>query len=952
MNKKIGYLPVVLALLFACLLLLNSCGTPRLSQPIGLYVDMETQTLHWQKVKGAAAYSVEVDGNNISTKQNQFSLAALAQGEYTIKLKAVSGNEEYKDSEVVEYVFVREHETGLVYKITSNKSAYELVSIGSASGDVVMESTFRGKPVISIAKGAFRRCNRLTSLVVGEYVQTIGESAFYNCSEMTSITLPDSLISIDKNAFQNCVKLKSITIPDNVTSLPEYAFSLCKELESVKLGAGVTSIGKYAFADCAMLKSVEFNDKLATMDEYVFTGCSSLESVSFGKGLTEIGKYAFYRNTALTTVAFNEGLKTIKEGAFCESALASAAFPNSLTTIEIGAFARCADLASVTIGSGMQSIGYQAFFETKIYNDATDILRIGNWLIAAKRNDLSEIPNANTVVGVADYCFAGQKVLGTVVMSSLKYLGSSAFASCETLNYVAFNSGSLVQIGTYAFNDCEQLTDVVLSEGLVTIEAYAFIGCVRLSDAKIDLPKSLTKLGQNAFHNTQVSNLARGLIYVDNWLVGANDEVVANPRVKEGIVGISDYAFNDVNVLGEVYLPNTIKYIGRGAFYKAQYVSSINLPTSLKSIGDYAFYSCGMYFSEGETPEERFTLIIPEGTEYIGRSAFYNVGTFLNLSIPGTVKYIGDYAFRGCFAGYKLELEETDEDGNPLYCIGKLTLGDGIEYIGNYAFTKNPLTGSLTIPNSVKFIGEYAFSGCSGMTDVTLSTSLDSISAYAFQKCVALTSVTIPAGVKHIGQFAFRGCESIRDIILNEGLEQVDTYAFYGCKAVRKLQLPGTLHTVGDYAFRGMAKLTAVMIPESLVNIGKHAFYGNQATFYAECDSIPTGWSDRWNSSYRPVIFGVTLSDDNSYVESFTKNGAKILNLSDRVSITEPSRKGYTFLGWATAPNGAAVYGADAVVGAPDGTVLYSVWEEGEAPEPEAEEDVQDGTGDAAGAGN
>ena len=68
MNKKIGYLPVVLALLFACLLLLNSCGTPRLSKPIGLYVDMETQTLHWQKVKGAAAYSVEVDGNNISTK--------------------------------------------------------------------------------------------------------------------------------------------------------------------------------------------------------------------------------------------------------------------------------------------------------------------------------------------------------------------------------------------------------------------------------------------------------------------------------------------------------------------------------------------------------------------------------------------------------------------------------------------------------------------------------------------------------------------------------------------------------------------------------------------------------------------------------------------------------------------------------------------------------------------
>ncbi|MBR5601748.1 MAG: leucine-rich repeat protein, partial [Clostridia bacterium] len=232
MNKKFGYLLAVLGMLVACLLLLSACGTPRLSEPIGLYVDIDTQTLHWQKVKGASAYSVEVDGTAISTKQNQFSLAKLDAGEYTIRIKAVAGNGDYEDSPVVEYFFVREHETGLVYKATSNNSAYELVSIGSTGGDVVMESTFRGKPVTSIAKGAFRRCNRLNSLVVGEFVQSIGESAFYNCSELQSITLPQGLTSIGKNAFQNCGRLTSIVIPDGVTELPEYTFSLCKSLES------------------------------------------------------------------------------------------------------------------------------------------------------------------------------------------------------------------------------------------------------------------------------------------------------------------------------------------------------------------------------------------------------------------------------------------------------------------------------------------------------------------------------------------------------------------------------------------------------------------------------------------------------------------------------------------------------------------------------------------------
>ncbi len=952
MNKKFGYLSAVLSLFFACLILLTACGTPRLSEPIGLYVDIETQTLHWQKVKGASAYSVEVNGNTISTKQNQFSLVTLPEGEYTIKLKAVSGNDEYQDSKIVEYVFVRERETGLVYKTTANKGAYELVSIGSASGDIVMESTFRGKPVTSIAKGAFRRCNRMTSLVVGEHVQTIGESAFYACSELQSITLPNGLVSIEKNAFQNCGRLNSITIPDGVTELPEYTFSLCKELQSVKFGAGLKSIGDYAFADCEKLTSIEFNDALTTIGQYAFSGCSALPSVKLGAGVTEIGPYSFYRTTALTSVQFGDQVTTIRESAFYESALTSVTLPNSVTTIEMLAFAKCPALAEVTFGSGLQSVGYEAFIDSKIYEDATDILRIGNWVISCK-SEIKEIPNASTVVGVADYCFAGQKQLSSVKLDNAKYIGIGAFSSCEKLWEATFTTGSLIRIGAYAFANCEQLTDVGLSEGLLEIDQRAFNGCMRLEDSKINLPKSLVKVGQGVFNGTRAYILARGLVYMDHWLVGANGDVVQNPNIKKGTVGISDYAFNDTTPMGTVYLPDSVAYIGRGAFYKATYVSSINLPNSLKRIGDYAFYGCAMRFAEGETPEEMFTLVIPEGTEYIGRSAFYNCATFLNLTVPGSVKYIGDYAFRGCAVGYQLPLEETDENGNPLLCIGSITLGEGIEYIGNYAFAKNPMSGTLIIPNSVKYLGEYAFSNCSFMTELKLGTGLEKIPAYAFSKCSALSSLTVPSNVKHIEKFAFRGCEAIIDLVLCEGLEQVDTYAFYGCKGVRKLQLPSTLHTVGDYAFRGMEKLTAVMIPEGLVNLGKHAFYGNQATFYVEAKTIPATWSDRWNSSYRPVILGVTLADDHSYVVSFAKNGTEILNLSERVSITKPSRKGYTFVGWATDPNATtATYAADDVAGIPDGTVLYSVWTEGEEPEIEETDDAQNGAGDNADAAN
>ena len=84
------------------------------------------------------------------------------------------------------------------------------------------------------------------------------------------------------------------------------------------------------------------------------------------------------------------------------------------------------------------------------------------------------------------------------------------------------------------------------------------------------------------------------------------------------------------------------------------------------------------------------------------------------------------------------------------------------------------------------------------------------------------------------------------------------------------------------------------------------------------------------------------------------------MNLSERVSLTKPTRVGYTFLGWATSASAsAAEYAADTVKNAPNGTVLYSLWVEGEEPEelpeeaPEGENtdqsgDTQNGTGDAA----
>ena len=135
---------------------------------------------------------------------------------------------------------------------------------------------------------------------------------------------------------------------------------------------------------------------------------------------------------------------------------------------------------------------------------------------------------------------------------------------------------------------------------------------------------------------------------------------------------------------------------------------------------------------------------------------------------------------------------------------------------------------------------------------------------------------------------------------------------------------------IGTQAFRGCAALTDVVLSGNVANIGNHAFYGcNALTIYSEASGAPAGWNVYWNSAYRPVLWGCTISED-GYVVSYTKG--RITNQDERKPLSAPSRDGYTFAGWTTTEGGTtAEYSAEELVNVPDGTTVYAVWVEAPA---------------------
>lgn len=103
---------------------------------------------------------------------------------------------------------------GLEYELSNDGAQYTVTDIGTCTdADIVIPSTYEGKPVTCIG------CN-----------------AFYSCDGLTSVT-----------------------IPDNVTSIAYSAFCKCSSLTSVTIGNGLTSIGPYVFYECSSLASVYYN---------------------------------------------------------------------------------------------------------------------------------------------------------------------------------------------------------------------------------------------------------------------------------------------------------------------------------------------------------------------------------------------------------------------------------------------------------------------------------------------------------------------------------------------------------------------------------------------------------------------------------------------------------------------------------------------------------------------
>ena len=386
---------------------------------------------------------------------------------------------------------------------------------------VIADALFRGcdglesvtipNTVTQIYGYAFADCKNLKNINISDSVTVLGENVFQNDTSITEINLPDSITALGRGVFSGCDRLKSIVIPDSVTNIGISAFSECKNLESVTLSKELEKIGENAFYNCDSLQSIEIpkslKDVYATYDSIdtpngVFNECDNLKTIAFEEGSTVIADALFRGCDGLEEVKIPKTVTVIKNHAFNECIkLKAVEISNGMKEIGDSAFSECSNLQKVILPDTVNSMGTNIFYncinltEVHLPNIRQNIT--ANTFYNCKKLTTINFPSTLTTIG--NSAFSGCESLPEAILpSGVEKIESNAFKNCKALKKAAVPD-TVSSIGSSAFYGCEALTDITLGSKLKKIESQTFYGCIVLPS--IVLPYNVTTIGDSAFVN-------------------------------------------------------------------------------------------------------------------------------------------------------------------------------------------------------------------------------------------------------------------------------------------------------------------------------------------------------------------------------------------------------------------------------------------------------------------
>ena len=523
----------------------------------------------------------------------------------------------------------------------------------------------------------------------------------------------DGLLSYDEaasvadlgNTFRGDTRVRSFMELEYFTGLhhiADSAFTGCQNMTDVMLPVSLTSIGQHAFASCNTLTGLELPDGLTSIGTGAFRLCTGLKSITLPDDAVDLGPRLFDFCTHLTSAHLPRNLRVIPSNMFVNCRrLESIYIPPYVESVGAGAFSGCTGLTSVLKPAVLPDTNIPAVADLRYYHLFTN-----EWEAFSAPN-ATDFSHAEGVTAYAVDSYADG-------VAHLRPLGDTP-AGTGMLLHGEPGTEAIIARGSAT----EPTADNLLIGAVEPTEVWPFwvdqnfylfsatndgVGFIPLTDTVYTAP-----------HSAYLSLPAAATGDIEKVQLVAGDIIVfADDRVKELCVGLWDTDGDGELSTGE-----------------AAVVTDLDVFSSNPDI---------RYFDEF-----RFFT----GVEELGTAAFRNCSSLRRITLPGSMRTIGDNAFEGCYELYSLAF-----------------IPGHLESIGQYAFSSCVSLQRVSLPSTVTHLGERAFYYCLSLTDVALSDGLAQLSPYVFASCTELQRILIPCSVKQVDETAFFDCFSLTEVTL------------------------------------------------------------------------------------------------------------------------------------------------------------------------------------------
>ncbi|MDE7422600.1 MAG: leucine-rich repeat protein [Lachnospiraceae bacterium] len=497
-------------------------------------------------------------------------------------------------------------------------------------------------------------------------------------------------------------------------------------------------------------------------------------------------------------------------------------------------------------------------FRFKVTGKNTQLILLGFTEGAAGKATLS-IP---ATVNYDDYDFP------------VAYIASGAFKNCTNITSIVFTdkdgneskTTNLTKIGENAFEGCTGLTTVTLAEGVTTLGGGTFENCTNLTT--VNLPATIAKVegggGNSPFSgcsSLQKVNFAEGTTTIPN-------------DIFHGLDFFTDSYFN---------MPATITTIGEGAFSSMTKLDKITLPEGLQTIGREAFNGCSSLTA----------ITFPKTLTTLGSESFKACNRLTEVTLPKTLTTVktnlGDESpFVKCENLTKVTFE-TGMEKIPAYILNnassvkEITIPETVKIIGDEAFGKLTQLKTITLPNNLESIERGVFSGCSSLTAITFPETLTTLGSSSFRACNRITEVRLPKTLTtlktNLGDDSpFIECENLKKVVFEEGTTVIPESILHNAAYVEEVSIPDSVTTIGRSAFSGCTNISSIALPANLETIGSASFRAcnrlTEVTLPKTLTTIKTNLGDDSPFIECENLTKVTFQDGAAIIPSYILNKA------------------------------------------------------------------------------